>query len=96
MNLDFEAILFFFQTYKRWPNEIEKHYISKGYTAEDAKTVTSDVMSQALSYELFMGEVSHNFADDMLGAFQNEVQNLLGSSRVKNSSVNTEDSSLSP
>lgn len=65
--------------------EIEKHYISKGYTAEDAKTVTSDVMSQALSYELFMGEVSHNFADDMLGAFQNEVQNLLGSSRVKNS-----------
>ena len=27
MNLDFETILFFFQTYKRWPNEIEKHYI---------------------------------------------------------------------
>lgn len=29
MNLDFEAILFFFQTYKRWPNEIEKHYIEQ-------------------------------------------------------------------
>lgn len=27
MNLDFETILLFFQTYKRWPNEIEKHYI---------------------------------------------------------------------
>lgn len=29
MNLDFETILFFFQTYKRWPNEIEKHYIEQ-------------------------------------------------------------------
>lgn len=29
MNLDFETLLFFFQTYKRWPNEIEKHYIEQ-------------------------------------------------------------------
>lgn len=63
---------------------IVDNYIKNGYTEEEANKVSSDVLSQALSYELFMGEVSHNFADEMLDAFQNEVQNLLGSSRIKN------------
>ena len=62
---------------------VEDYYIKNGYSKEEANKVSSDVLSQALSYELFMGEVSYNFADEMLDAFQNEVQNLLGSNRIK-------------
>lgn len=62
---------------------IEEHYINNNYSQEEAKKVTSDVLQQALTYELFMGEVSHNFSEEILEAFQNEVQNLLGSTRIK-------------
>lgn len=63
----------------------EKELVAK--TAKEkgiTEDVTSDMLKEALSYELFMGESAYEFSDDMLKAFQNEVQNLLGSSRIKN------------
>lgn len=64
--------------------EIEQHLIEKkGYTpekaAEEAKNITSDMLSQSLAYEMFQGKVAHDFSDEMLKAFQNETQNIFGS-----------------
>lgn len=69
---------------KQEKEEIEKHLENKGYSKEEAKKVSVDVLREALSYELYMGEVSYNHADEMLLAFQNSVQNVLGSSKIKN------------
>ncbi len=63
--------------------EIEKHLENKGYSAEEAKKVSSDVLRQALTYELYAGEVAHKHSDEMLQAFQNNLQNVLGSSRIR-------------
>ncbi len=63
--------------------EIEKHLENKGYSSEEAKNISSDVLRQALTYELYAGEVAHRHSDEMLQAFQNNLQNVLGSSRIK-------------
>lgn len=43
----------------------------------------SQIMKQALTHELYMGELSYEHADEMLGAYKNELQNLLGSDNIR-------------
>jgi hypothetical protein len=52
----------------------------------DEKLVKNQIVGQlreALTYELYMGEASYKHGENMLGAFQNEVENLFGDSEVK-------------
>ena len=54
----------------------------KEYSDKISKEHFTGLMKEALTYELYMGEVSYEHADEMLGAYKNEVQNLLGSDEV--------------
>ena len=52
----------------------------------DEKLVKNQIVGQlreALTYELYMGETSYKHGENMLGAFQNEVENLFGDSEIK-------------
>lgn len=52
----------------------------------DEKLVKNQIVGQlreALTYELYMGETSYKHGENMLGAFQNEMQNILGSDKIR-------------
>lgn len=69
-NKDFEE---FFNQYE------EKN---KGVDKKLLRSQASQMMKQALTHELYMGELSYEHADEMLGAYKNELQNLLGDDSI--------------
>jgi len=63
----------------------ELEEVTKKLGSKVSKEQASDILKQALTYELFMGENAYKHADEMLGAFHNELQNSFGSTRVSKS-----------
>ncbi|MGL5711810.1 MAG: hypothetical protein ACRCX2_02220, partial [Paraclostridium sp.] len=70
-NKDFEE---FFTQYEEKNKDVDKKLLRRQ---------ASEMMKQALTYELYMGELSYEHADEMLGAYKNELQNLLGSDSIR-------------
>ena len=70
-NKDFEE---FFNQYEEKNKDADKKLLRRQ---------ASQMMKQALTYELYMGELSYEHADEMLGAYKNELQNLLGSDNIR-------------
>lgn len=57
----------------------------KGYNREMANTTVADMLQKSLAYEMYMGKVAYEQADDFLNTFLNEIQSSIGSSRVNKS-----------
>lgn len=66
----------FFEQYKKKNEGVDEKVLKKQFTS---------VMKEALNYELYLGELSYEHADEMLGAFKNELQTLLGSDKIRKS-----------
>lgn len=67
--------------------ELFKKYKEKNPDTNEKmlKRQATDMLKQAMSYELFMGETAYKHSDEMFSAFQNEVQNILGSQNIQSS-----------
>ena len=60
----------------------ELEEITKKLNTKVSKEQGADILRQALTYELFMGENAYRHADEMLGAFHNELQNSFGDAQA--------------
>ena len=57
----------------------------RGYSKEMANSTVADMLQKALAYEMYIGKVAYEQADNFLNTFLNEVQSSIGSTRVKKS-----------
>lgn len=62
-----------------------EEFQKRGYSKEMANSTVADMLQKALAYEMYIGKVSYEQADNFLNTFLNEVQSSIGSSRVKKS-----------
>ena len=62
-----------------------EEFVKRGYSQEEAKAQTANKLQSALAYEMYIGKVSYEQADNFLNTFLNEVQDTIGSPQVRDS-----------
>jgi hypothetical protein len=62
-----------------------EEFQKRGYSKEMANATVADMLQKALAYEMYIGKVAYEQADNFLNTFLNEVQSSIGSTRVKRS-----------
>lgn len=62
-----------------------EEFQKRGYSKEMANATVADMLQKSLAYEMYIGKVAYEQADNFLNTFLNEVQSSIGSTRVKKS-----------
>jgi hypothetical protein len=66
-------------------NFATEEFVKRGYSKDMANAAVADRLQKALAYEMYIGKVSYEQADNFLNTFLTEVQDSIGSSRVSKS-----------
>ena len=59
-----------------------EEFQKRGYSKEMANATVADMLQKSLAYEMYIGKVAYEQADNFLNTFLNEVQSSIGSTRI--------------
>ena len=62
-----------------------EEFQKRGYSKDMANATVADMLQKSLAYEMYIGKVSYEQADNFLNTFLNEVQDTIGSPQVRDS-----------